>query len=545
MLPFRRDVGTDDVTGDDGGPGGPGGPGSGGTGNDRPGAPRIGINSEPHAITGIIDALCTDAVPESFVRMGAFVQVAEVSGDVLAERNGLRRMICDTGPDDLRRLLARHVDVFRAKETKEGTVYLPASPTVAVCKAVLSETRWPGLRPLVGMVGSPVLRPDGTVLQEPGYDADTRLYYHPHNTVARVPDHPTEDDVSGARDLVLNQVLGDFPWVGDADRANFLALLMSPILRTYLGGLIPLGAISATSPGSGKTLLTDIPGKLFGMSSRAWVSDDDELRKSITATLINNSPVVVLDNVGDGEKVDAPSLAKLLTSELWDDRVLGRSVEARLVNDRLWLVTGNNIAFGGDIPQRTVLTRLDPRVERPDHRGGFRIPDLGAWLEYPENRAELLHALLILARGWITGGGERDEHRAMRGFGRWAQGMGGFLRFHGVTGFMDNGTELGEHDDEAVTWAAFLETWIRRYEDTPMTATDLHKSASSLLAMGSGTVDGPWNGTFVTRANGTLPTVKGLGMMLAARIGRFFDGLVLRGDYDKKRKVWHYRVERA
>lgn len=505
--------------------------------------PAIPINTEPDAITGITDAIADGAIPDTYVRGGTLVQVAEVSGHTIAEQPlTLTRTIQSISPDSLRRLLARHANVYRNKPTKGGgVIHVSASPAVATCKAVLTETRWPDVPPLVNLVGAPVLRPDGTILQDHGYDPATRLYHAPQIAIPRVPDYPDIVDVQRAQRFVLTLVLGDFPWATPADLANYLALLISPILRPYIGGVMPLGAISAADRGSGKTLLADIIGSLYGATVRPWVSDDDELRKAITSTLMSSNAVVVFDNVGEYDTVDTPSLAKLLTSPVWDDRILGRSEEARLVNDRLWLVTGNNIRFGGDIAQRTVLVHLDPNCPRPDLRTGFLIPDLDEWLENPDNRAKLLHSLLVLVRAWIVAGAPREDH-PMRSFRRWACAMGGFLAHHGLDGFLTNKAELEAQDDEASSWAAFLATWYTKFGGAPKVASDVLASAQTVPGFTFG--DDPWNGTFVTRANGTLPTAKGLGMMLGSRRGRFFGDLVLHGDYDTKRKVWYYRVDR-
>ncbi|MFE7077904.1 bifunctional DNA primase/polymerase [Streptomyces sp. NPDC057620] len=506
-----------------------------------PERPTIYIDHEPAAILDITETVRDGHLPETYVRGGQLVQVAEVSGSTLAAQPlSADREVHPVTPDSMRRLLAQHADVFKTKHTKSGgSVPVPASPAVTVCKAVLSATSWPGLPVLINLIAAPVLRPDGSVLQTPGYDAATGLYYAPQLDVPAVPEVPDVVDVQEAREFVFDYVLGDFPWASPADRANFIALLMSPILRPYIGGLIPLGAISAADRGSGKTLLADVIGTLYGATVRPWVGDDDELRKAITATLMNSSTVVVFDNVSEYESVDAPSLAKLLTSPAWDDRVLGRSEEARLVNDRLWLVTGNNIRFGGDIAQRTALVHLNPNCARPDLRTGFRIPDLDEWLESTDNRAGLLRALLILARAWITAGAPKAD-RAMRSFRRWARAMGGFLAYHEVPGFLLNTDELEGQDDEAGQWAGFLTAWHSRYSK-PMTAGDLLATAQQMQGFG---LPDPWGGLFITRSDGKLPTSKGLGMMLASRRDRFFGEYVLRADRDNHSKVWFYHVDR-
>lgn len=491
--------------------------------------PRIDVTG-PRGVLTLIDAINDGALPDTYVRNGTVVRIARLSGDTLTgprNQHRIPQVILDITPDSLVLLLTRHTDTYKSRATHHGPVETAALPSSTTIKAVLAETHWPGLPPLQGIVTAPVIRPDGTILQTEGYDPATWLYYAPRLTLPPVPDIPDSVDVATARDYVLSYVLGDFPWGDQASLANYLALLFTPMLRPYIGGLAPLGAISAVAPGSGKTLLTDIIGSLYGLSSRPWVNSDEELRKAVTALLRSSSdPVVTFDNVDEFDQIDQPSLAKLLTSEVWHDRELGTSNQIGMPNDRLWLATGNNLRFGGDIPSRAILITLDPRMPDPDQRTGFRIPNLGSWLKVGTNRATLLYHLLVLARDWIAHGAPRGQV-AMRNFREWACAMAGFTAHHGVPGFMSNRAELAVHDDQALTWRAFLATWYRRHGSRPMTASELLADARPSWPE---QVD-PWDGTFLTTKKGDRPSVKGLGMMLSGKNGRFF------GEYSLHRKV--------
>ncbi|WP_017585507.1 hypothetical protein [Nocardiopsis ganjiahuensis] len=509
--------------------------------------PELDITHEPYAILGLTDLIGDGTIPETYVRNGALSQIVQVSGDVLAaQENTLPLAVVDVTADALRRLLARHAYLYKTSEKKDGTIKrTPVSPSVSIAKAALSETHWPKVRPLAGVVGAPVMRPDGTVLQDPGYDDATRLYYAPVRDLARVPHLPSGADVDRARTFVLDHVLADFPWADGGSRANFVALMMTPLLRPFVGGLAPLGAVSASAPGSGKTLLTDIPSKLFGATSRPWVQDDAELRKSITATLKTSSdPVVVFDNVGEFDSVDQPTLAKLLTSAAWSDRELGSSNQIGVPNDRSWWVTGNNLSFGGDMPSRTVLVVLDPRVPNPDLRTGFTIPDLGEWLEDSTNLAELLHHLLVLARAWVVAGAPSSD-RSMRNFRRWARSMAGFTEWMGVPGFMANADQLAAHDEEGAQWHAFLATWYSKYTTNPKTCVELLKSAETAWSGFGPSADDPWEGAFLTKADGSKPSARGLGKMLTGKAGRFYGEYTVRSVFDKKTKIFRYYVDRV
>lgn len=508
-------------------------------GSDSDEALEIDITDEPAAIQRIIAAINSDKLPNLYVRDGQVVEIVEPSGSI----TGLIRVETVT-PDRLRHLLAVHAHTYKVKTSKETTRLVPASPSVAVCQAVLACSAWPGLRALRGVVHAPIIRPDGTLLQDPGYDEATGLYLSPRITVPEIPDEPTDLDVARAKRLVFGTVLRDFCFDSDASKANYTALLMTPALRHYIDSLAPLGLISSTTRGSGKTLLGLIMDALYGLYITTWQPREEELVKAITAVFRDSTaPVVMFDNVGTGDTVDHATLAMLLTSRTWTGRILGRSRVITAANDRLWLATGNNIMVGGDIASRSVLVRLDPQMERPEKRTGFAIDDLEGWLRDDTNRAELLHAVLTLARAWIAAGAPQGE-ATMRTFTPWARAMAGLTTFLGLSGFLANEAELVESaDEEEAGTVAFLMQWHRMYGSQPKRAIDLLDSARADCA--GGQWHDPWQGTFPTRANGNPFTAKGLARFLAARRGRIFSGLRLDGQFDRHSKIWTYRVVRV
>ena len=65
------------------------------------------------------------------------------------------------------------------------------TPPVQALTAALSGKTWPGMQTFRGIVGAPVLRPDGTLLQTPGYDQQTGLYLASKIPLDHVPEKPT------------------------------------------------------------------------------------------------------------------------------------------------------------------------------------------------------------------------------------------------------------------------------------------------------------------------------------------------------------------
>ena len=313
-----------------------------------------------------------------------------------------------------------------------------------------------GLRPLAGVIHAPVLRHDGTILATPGYDPSTQLLHLPAATLELpdIPEAPTPDDVAGAVAL-LDEMTAGFPFVTEHDRANYYGALLTPILRAIAPAPYKLVAITAPQPGSGKTLLATCVRLIHGGVFRAEFPEDDaELRKQITSILtVTTGQVVQIDNVSG--TLRSSTLAGLLTSASWGDRPLGSTEWAAAVNDRIWMVTGNNIVLGGDLVRRALWVTIDPRVPHPEERTGFAIGDLERWVL--EHRGQLIHALLTMARAWHVAGQPVGPQRGSDGYSRWIEVVDGILTHAGVSGTFahsdSEGSVVGADDDE---WADFL-----------------------------------------------------------------------------------------
>ena len=105
----------------------------------------------------------------------------------------------------------------------------PPAKLVDIILASRGDWRFPVVR---GVLTSPTLRPDGSLLTTPGYDERSRYYLmFPSNLVLPpIPDRPTRDEAlaSLAR---LNALLDGYPFADHVSRAVALSLLMTQVLR--------------------------------------------------------------------------------------------------------------------------------------------------------------------------------------------------------------------------------------------------------------------------------------------------------------------------
>ena len=370
----------------------------------------------------------------------------------------------------LRHMLAR---LAHWKKLNGKGELVAAPPPIAVVKSVLA-TPDPALPVLVGIVNTPVFGRGGTLLTTPGYHPDARLLYAPTPgfVVPTIPVKPSAAEVAAARNLLGEDLLGDFPFVGPAEMAHVIALLLLGFLRGMIDGPTPLHLIEKPSPGSGATLMVDAVATILtgsGASVMTEGRDDDEWRKRVTAKLRQIPTIVLIDNLR--AKIDSSAVAAALTAPFWEDRILGASEMARLPIRCLWIATGNNPEFSNEMARRLLRIRLDPHEERPWQRTGFRHPDLMTWVR--ANRPRLVAACLTLCQAWIAAGKPRGA-RTIGSFENWAHVVGGVLEVAGIPGFLGNLDEMMEaSDSEGAGWSAFIAAWWDRFGTAEVGAADL------------------------------------------------------------------------
>jgi len=383
--------------------------------------------------------------------------------------SGMARMEMEEGRAVMRPLTEHRLrhelgrDANWYKETKTGAV--PADVPLRVVEDMLAHPN-PPLPILERIVHAPFFALDGRLIIAPGYDKGSRTLLLLDNglNIPLVPDAPTAKDVQRARDLILDNLLGDFPFVDQADRANAIAAMLLSPARLMITGPTPIHLFEAASAGSGKGLCVDVVTRPFvgahvGVISGA--SQDDEWRKRITAKLREGAAVILADNITT--TIDSGALASAVTADVWTDRLLGTNETMSVPVRCHWLMTANNPTMTTEIARRTIRIRIDPKQDRPWQRTGFRHENLIAWTE--EHRADLVHAALVLIQAWIAAGKPKGTV-TLGSFERWATVMGGILDNAGITAFLDNLNEFYEAaDTEGAVWRQFVAVWWAQHRD--------------------------------------------------------------------------------
>ncbi|MHB9038632.1 MAG: toprim domain-containing protein [Armatimonadota bacterium] len=377
-------------------------------------------------------------------------------------------------PDRMRHELARVANWVHGEKEE------PAKPPVDVVRDVLATPN-PELPVLTRITDVPVFAPDGTLQTEEGYHAAGQTYRMPTKDfeIPDIPSAPSAADVASSRDLILDMI-SEFSFVEEADRAHAVGLLILPFVRDLIDGPTPNHLIEAPQPGSGKGLLANVllaPACGKRVSTMSEAKDDDEWRKRITSQLRGARTVILLDNVT--KPLNSGSLASALTATVWEDRILGRSENLHFPVRCVWVTTANNPTMTTEIARRCIRIRLDPMVDRPWFRSGFKQPKLQRWAL--ANRADLVGAALTLAQAWVVAGMPASEVKPLGSYEQWTAVIGGILEHAKISGFLSNLYEFYEAADiEGAVWRQIVDAWWEKFGQEKVGVNDLFGLISEL-----------------------------------------------------------------
>jgi hypothetical protein len=286
---------------------------------------------------------------------------------------------------------------------QKGKSLAKCHPPEWCIKQVVARGQWHGIAAIEGVVESPVMLADGSILQKPGYDPASGLYVHLEGDWPSIPDEPSGVDVTKARNDLF-EIVEDFPFEGEEYKAAWLAAALTPAAWYAFDRGSPFFGVDANTRGTGKSLLVDAIATLHTGRPAARTSapkDDEEARKRITSIALAGEPLVLIDNAS--MTIGWPALDAALTATTWNDRLLGKNeMTGHIPMATTWFVTGNNLVFAADTARRTLHIRLELTVERPEEREGFKHPDLLRWIR--QERRRLVVAALTILRGYHVAG---------------------------------------------------------------------------------------------------------------------------------------------
>jgi len=412
----------------------------------------------------VFDVNKQDGQPSLFLRSGQLVRIREDEGNPLH--------IEHMNKDAVNVLLFENADWV--VETDESI--RPAKPPKEITAALISDPH-PRLPQLENVVSTPFIGRDGRLVTTNGYHEKNRTWLKLSDDLKgiEIPDAPSISQIREAVTLFTDDLLVDFPFVSQADRTNAIGAFLLPFVRQMIEGPTPLHLIDAPTPGSGKGLLATLISILAtgeGMVIQTLPYHEEELRKRISSELLKGRPIIGFDNAETRRKLDSGTLAAVLTASIWSDRLLGQNKDITVRNRSMWLLTGNNLQASSEIADRVIWIRIDPKMERPRERKGFKHDPIEGWTI--ENRRRLVEAALTMVSAWLRAG-RPFSGRKIGSFENWTRVIGGILQVCGIDGFLQNREKFYEQaDEENEMWREFVKAWWASFAGEPVTAKALY-----------------------------------------------------------------------
>jgi len=349
--------------------------------------------------------------------------------------------------------------------------YKPCDCPLRVANAYLARGNYPGLNELAGFIEAPTITPDGRIIDQPGYDADTGLFAAfgeiPGYESPKNKPHPAA--VKAAINILL-KLMAEFPAVEDADKSAVLAGIITSVVRRILPAA-PMVAITAPTPGTGKTLIAETFA-IIATGRRASVlslgHDDAEAEKRLAGVLLAGDACILLDNIERPLKGDL--LCQVTTQQFVRLRPLGASGMVSIPTHAMLVATGNNLSVIGDLKRRVMLIRLDAKQERPEQRK-FKNDHLEM---VHEQRGLLIRAALTISLAYIAAGSPEIEGlHPLGGFELWDKMVRRPLVWLGMADPLKAAEELRKQDPDIENMRMLFESWFAVFPKGEATAAEV------------------------------------------------------------------------
>ena len=292
------------------------------------------------------------------------------------------------------------------KYDRKRNQWVDTDPPLRHVRVILaSERRW-RFPHVSGVITTPTLRPDGSLLAEPGYDPETELYLQPGLQLPPIPDHPTKDQALAALNLLID-LLSEFSFKrigGEHERRLNRSVALSGQLTPLVRGSLPtapMHLITAHMAGTGKSYLVDTfavvaTGRLCPVITA--LKSVEETEKRLGSIILSGIPMISLDN--SMHDLGGEFLCQIAERPVVKVRILGRSETPDCEVHTAVYATGNNISFRGDMVRRGLVCNLETLDERPELRRFKR----NALRQAGANRATYVAAGLTVMRAYLAAG---------------------------------------------------------------------------------------------------------------------------------------------
>ena len=353
--------------------------------------------------------------PPMFRHAGGLVYVSKSREIRMFDSAGAASIVKSIGMERVKPLflgteLAKNLDFVKvtAGRRRRGatpdapvTVGAPGLSSIDVPKIIVGkvmETTMDTVPTISGIISTPTMRPDGSLMLENGFDGATGFWLD-HDLAVDVPETPTKDQAIDAFNVLL-ELLEGFP-MDSMSETVAVATMMGAVLRPAFPTMPGL-MIEAPTAGSGKSYLTKVMGYLAHGRVPAvsnWPKGE-EFAKHLHSVLVAGVPFIGYDNA-NGVEVGGETICTMLTEPEIRVRILGETKQVLVPTAGVVLVVnGNHPRITEDATQRFISCYINPTQANPRERAFASDP-----LEMLRaDRGRYVGACLTIARAYLAAG---------------------------------------------------------------------------------------------------------------------------------------------
>ncbi len=261
-------------------------------------------------------------------------------------------------------------------------------------------------------------------LARPGYNPEDKIFY------LGEPVEPIREP------KVLREITRDFLFKNDASHCNYIAALLSALLRNKYVGDKPFFALTGNRPNIGKTLsckVLSIVAEGRSTETMTYNPNQEELEKQV-ASRVDKRDVVIIDNIRSSQPIASPVLERMVTDALISFRRLGQTSTITRPNTIILMVTMNSAQFNQDLITRALPIEFYLDESKDATKQKFPHASLEKFVL--ENRMTILREICGMVEVWKEKG--RPPCSKNFRFRTWTGEIGGILEANGFTAFLDN-----------------------------------------------------------------------------------------------------------
>jgi hypothetical protein len=331
-----------------------------------------------------------------------------------------------------------------------------------IAKTLLARHQWK-LPVLMGVIQTPTLRSDGSILQEAGYDEETGLFYNPGKALfPQIPHWPSFEEAVAAKERLLS-LLSGFPFEDEESKAVVLSGILTALVRKSIR-TAPLHGFTAPKMGTGKSLLADVIGLIATGNCNCVISQADseaEEEKRLLTVLAAGDAVICYDNIE--RPFGCAPLCSVLSQETFKGRLLGTNKHINVSTNSTFLATGNNLTLVGDISTRAILCKMNSQCERPEER----TFEVNLYTYIPTHRGELVKDALTILRAYHVAGRPKQPIPPFGRFEEWSDFIRSALVWVGLEDACKSRKEIECTDPVRLSLIRLLKAWFAAFQNLP------------------------------------------------------------------------------